>query len=82
MCRSARRRGSAHQAHPGNHGHWDHMGEGDGRGLLRTEHAPDEEDSRVGETRKKRTHINAFEEADTVNECSAALTHRRGGARC
>ncbi|CAL8267439.1 unnamed protein product [Boreogadus saida] len=42
MCRSARRRGSAHQAHPGNHGHWDHLGEGDGRGL---------EDSRVGETR-------------------------------
>ena len=32
-------------------------------------------------SRKKRTHINAFEEADTVNECSA-LTYRGGGARC
>ncbi|CAL8406935.1 unnamed protein product [Arctogadus glacialis] len=30
---------------------------------------------------KKRTHIKAFEEADTVNGCSA-LTYRGGGARC
>ncbi|CAL8407078.1 unnamed protein product [Arctogadus glacialis] len=32
-------------------------------------------------SRKKITHINAFEEANTVNEFSAALTCRRGGAR-
>ncbi|CAL8341143.1 unnamed protein product [Boreogadus saida] len=40
MCRSARRRGSVHRAHPHNHGDAEHPAEGDGGGFLRTRRAP------------------------------------------